>query len=248
MRNVVPARALARRSRRLLEVAFIAITGGIFFAVVGLALRIVPLVHEASRLYPAFNAGRWCLILGGILLTGAGGVLILRALTWKTENDLAKQTGDFLSEHLDEQYTFIRNISRYKLGYIDAALVGPAGVMIFRIVDYKGAFLNEAGKWMKADLKSEKWKTASINPTKEVVQDIKSLRAYLAARKLPDMPVFGMIVFVKDDPAVHLTLKDSVVRATHLSSLPHRLQEDYLTKERLEPPAVKKIVRLLYGD
>ena len=149
MHNVVPSRALARRSRGLLEIGFVATAAGMFLAVVGFALYIVPLTSKTSSLYTAFNLGRGATLLGGMALAVAGVLMIVRALTWRTENDLARQTGALLAEHLDEQYTFIRNINHRKLGYIDAVLVGPAGILVFRIVDYQGRFLNETGKWLK---------------------------------------------------------------------------------------------------
>jgi hypothetical protein len=248
MRNVVPSRALVRRSRQLLQFALLAITAGIFFALVGMAFYAVPLFSTGSTLYSIFDFGRAALFYGGIVLVIVGGLMVARAFTWKTENDLARQTGETLAPLLDERYTFIRNISKRQLGYIDAALVGPPGILVLRIVDYQGHFLNEAGKWLKADKKG-RWKPMRANPTQDVVKDIQALRRYLAARNLPDdLPVFGIVVFVKDDPIAHLTLKEPVVRATHLSSLHNRLQSGYLAQDRIEPGLAAAVVRLLYGE
>jgi hypothetical protein len=248
MRNVVPANALARRSRRLLEIAAIAIPAGLFFGVVGLALFVVPLVSSGNDVYTLFAIGRALLTGLGVILGLSGVGMIVRALTWKTENDLARQTGEALAPHLDDRYTFIRNVSKRKVGYIDAALVGPPGILVLRVVDYEGRLLNEAGRWLIANKKGE-WKSFFANPTKEVIDDIKHLRAYLIAQNLPDdLPLFGVVVFVKDDPIAHLTIKDPVILATHLSSLPMRLQGNYLAKERIPPKAVAAVVRLLYGE
>lgn len=247
MRNVVPSRALARRSRQLLQVAFLAMAAGLFFAVLGMAFYAVPLVGDASSLRGFFDFGRALLFYGGIGLIILGGLMLVRAFTWRTENDLAKQTGETLAPLLDESYTFIRNISKRNIGYIDAVLVGPPGVLALRILDDEGRFLNEGGKWLKADKKG-KWKPMRANPTEDVVDDIKALRSYLAARNLPeDLPIFGIVVFIKDDPEVHLTLKEPVVRATHLTSLHNRLKSSYLAKDRIEPGLAAAIVRLLYG-
>ena len=247
MRNLVPTRALQRRSRRCLEIAFVAISAGIFLTLVGMALYTVPLTSKTSSAYTGFNLGRVALLVGGIGSLIAGALLVVRALTWRTENDLAKLTGEFLAQHLDERYTLIRNVSKRKLGYIDAVLVGPAGVLVFRIVDYQGHFLNEAGKWLKADKKG-RWKPMWGNPTREATADVTSLRTYLAAHKLPDIPIFGIVVFTPNDPIARLTLKDPVMPATHLTSLPTRLQKNYLAKERIDPRVVTAIVRLLVDD
>lgn len=245
MLHVSPSGALARRSRRLLEIAFVITLAGIFIGVVGLALYVVPLTSKTSSLYTTFNLGRGVLFLGGGGLAVTGIIMAVRAATWKRENPLAKLAGDVLQRHLDSQYAFIRNINKREVGYIDAVLVGPAGVLVFRVVDYEGDFFNEAARWMRAD-KRGRWKPARIDPTCEAVADIKSLRAYLAARGLPDIPVFGVVVFTKDDPIVRLSLKDPVMPATHLSSLYARLQTSYLDKNRIEKPVVDAVVRLLY--
>jgi hypothetical protein len=248
MRNVVHSNALERRSRRLLEIAAIATPAGLFFGVVGLALFVVPLVSSGSAVYTLFALGRALLTGVGVILGVSGVGMILRAFTWKTENDLARQTGEVLAPHLDDRYTFIRNVSKRKIGYIDAVLVGPPGILVLRVVDYEGRFLNEAGRWLVANKKG-KWSPYSSNPTKEVVADIKNLRTYLVERQLPDdIPIFGVVVFVKDDPIAHLTIKDPMILATHLASLPMRLQGNYLAKERIPPKAVAAIVRLLYGE
>lgn len=247
MRNVAPSRALVRRSRRLLEIAFVVVAIGIFLAIVGLALYAVPLTASTSSTFGLYNLGRTVLFIGGVFLGVVGVILAIRAFTWRTENDLALITGQYLEQYLDDQYTFIRNISKRSVGYIDAVLVGPPGVLIFRIVDYEGAFLNEAGRWLKADTKGE-WRPMVTNPTKETVEDINSLREFLARNDLRDIPIFGVVVFLKDDPAVQLALKDPVVPATHLSSLHTRLQNNYLAKERIDEPVAIAIVQLLYDE
>ena len=63
---------------------------------------------------------------------------------------------------------------------------------------------------------------------------------------LPEIPVFGVVVFSKDDPIAKLTLKKPIVPATHMSSLPIRLKEHYLAKERIEMKAAVAVERLLF--
>lgn len=246
MRNVAPSRAIVRRSRRLFEAAFVLVSAGIFLAIAGLAFYVVPLTSSSSTSYTVFNVGRGALFVGGVVAGFSGLGLALRAVTQRTENDLALMTGNRLALHLDDRYTFVRNLSRRGLGYIDAVLVGPAGVLVFRVVDYEGAYLNEAGNWLKADRQGN-WKPMWFsNPTKDVIDDIKRLREYLGLRGITDVPVFGVVVFTKDDPISVLTLKDPIIPATHLSSLFARLQKNYLAKDRMDPPLIESIVRLLY--
>jgi hypothetical protein len=245
MRNVAPSRALVRRSYRLLEIAVVVVAIGIFLGMVGLALLVVPLIGPGSSARSTYDLlVSILLILGvGTGLTGLG--MAFRAVTWKIENDLAKQIGNLLAQHLDERYIFVRNIRKRDLGYIDAVLIGPAGVLVLHVVDYEGAFLNEAGKWLKQDKKG-KWQPMRSNPTRKVAAHVKDMRAYFAERNLPEIPVFGIVVFSKDDPIAKLTLKDPIVPATHMSSLPIRLQEHYLAKERIEMKAAVAIERLLF--
>jgi hypothetical protein len=240
MRNIVPSRALVRRSHRLLELAFVVVTAGIFLAVVGIALYVVPLT--ASGL---FQTGRALLFFGGIGLGITGVAMAVRAVTWKVENDLARMTGEALSQHLDRRFTLIRNISKRTLGYIDAVLVGPPGVLVFRIVELEGHFLNEGGKWLKL-AKGGKWRPMFSNPSQEAIDDIKSLREYLERRDLVGIPIFSVVVFVTEEPFAQLILKEPHVPVAHLSGLYERLQRNYLAKDRISPDEVEAIVRLLY--
>ncbi len=237
MRNVAPSQTLVRRARRVLEMAFLAVSTGVFFAILGLALYAVD----------SGSGVRGLLFWGGVVLGLIGLGLAVRAVTWRTENDLALTAGQRLSANLDDRYTWIRNISQRGLGYVDAVLIGPAGVLVLRIVDYKGKYLNEGGKWMKAD-KRGAWKPVLTNPTAQVVDDIRKLRHYFTENGLGEIPVFGAVVMFYDDPTAQLTIKDPVVLATHLSSLFTRLQRNYLAKERLETPTVNALVRLLYSE
>ncbi len=245
MRNVAPSRALVRRSYQWLTVAFLVIAVAIFMAIFGLALYQIPLVSKSHDAYPFFNAGRGVLFVGGVILGGVGVGMAIRAVTWKVDNDVAKLLGDELSRHLDKQYALIRNINRRQLGYIDAVLLGPPGVLVFRVLNLKGKFLNEKAKWLKAD-KSGQWIPMRLNPSQQVIDDIKSLKQYLATKGLQDIPIFGAIVFIHDDPVVHLTLKEPAVLATHLSSLYRRLQVNYFAKERIDQKLVNQIFNELY--
>lgn len=248
MRNVAPSRVIVRRSRQLLQISFLLVTAGIFLAIFGLALYAVPLASSGSPSYNALNAGRGVLFVGGIVAGVAGLALAIRAVTQRTENDLALITGQRLAVQLSDQYTFIRNISKRGLGYIDAVLVGPAGVLVFRIVDLEGSFLNEAGNWLKEGRPGD-WKAMTfVNPTRDAIKDIKSLREFLGERDITDVPIFGVVVFTKDDPVAQLTLKEPAVQATHLSSLYGRLQATYLAKERMDQSMIDAIVDLLYEE
>lgn len=242
MRNLAPSRALVRRSRRLLEIAFVVVAMGIFLAIVGLALYVVPLTASSGTAFEIFNAGRGVLFVGGVLMGLSGIAMAIRAVTWKVENDLARTTGDILARHLDEHFTFIRNISRRSLGYIDAILVGKPGVLVFRIVDFEGAYFNERGKWLKESRGD--WRPMRTNLTQEALDDIRSLKEYLEQRDI-FVPIFGVVVFINDPPFAQFELKDPVIPVAHLSQLHERLQRNYLARDRIEQGEADAIAKLI---
>jgi hypothetical protein len=245
MHNVAPTRALARRTRQLLTLAFAIAAVGVFVAVVGLALFVVQLAPPGSRNYAVFALARVAILIIGIIIFLVALGFAVRALTIRTDNDLALVTGRFLARYLDTRYHFIRNLSRREIGYVDAVLVGPPGLLVFRIVDNRGVFANEGANWMKQDARG-RWSIAGIDLTRECVQDVKRLREYLAKHRLADVPVFGVIVFTKEEPLVHIAAKDPVVPVTTLGSALVNLGSNYFATDRIDANQVRAVVRLLY--
>jgi hypothetical protein len=242
MHNLVPSRALARRSRTLLTIAIVVGALGAFIAAIGVVLYAIPLVQAGDTLY---DLVRGSLIAFGALLFLLALVLVVRAVTWRTDNDLAVQVSSALGASLDARFTFIRNISTRELGYIDAILVGPPGVLTFRILDYKGILANEGADWLIQNKKGE-WRPLGSSPTREVVADIEKLRTYLSGRNLGDVPVYGVIVFTTDPSATQLMGKAPVVPPTHLASLIPNLGDNYLAKDRIDARRIADTVRTLF--
>lgn len=244
MRNIAPSRALVRRSYSVMQIAFVLVSAGIFFTIVGVGLFVLPLDNASSDLYDLISN---LIFFFGIGLCIVGVGFAIRALTWKTENDLARFVGDVLKQFLDNKYVFIRNVNKLRLGYIDAVLIGPPGVLVFRITDMQGRFLNEGNKWLKID-KQGKHKPMRDNPTQDAIIDIKSLKDFLAGKGLTEVPIFGAVVFTKDHPITQLEVKVPQIPATHLSGLHSRLQKNYLAKDRIDMTTVKAIVDVLYTE
>jgi hypothetical protein len=186
------------------------------------------------------------LVLGGIIILIALG-LAVRALTWKKDNDLARITGRVLEPILDDRYTFIRNVSKREIGYVDAVLVGPPGVLVFRILSQQGVFANEGPNWLMRGKRGE-WLPANINPTREAIADIRKIREFLAKRQLPNVPIYGVVVFIVEPPGVQLMAKEPTVPITHLSTLYANLQRDYLAKDRIDQASTAAIARFLLGE
>lgn len=245
MQNVVPSSGLARRSWNLLYAAGLVLLLGVLLAVVGLFLYGFPLVVPSNPAFATYDTLRSLLIPAGVVIAIIGILLAIRAVTWKRDNPLAEATGKTLGEFLDERYVFIRNVSKLSLGYVDAVLVGPPGVLVFRITDKTGVLFNEGGGWIRQKDKGE-WTTLRWNPTKDAVADIKRMRDWLRVRGLPDIPVFGVIVFTKEMPEAQVTARNPVVPPVYLSEISYRLSDTYFAKDRIDAPTASKIALMLY--
>ncbi len=247
MENIAPVRALTRRSRQLLQISFIVLAIGVLLLVVGALLTtilLIPRIHPLFWLYDL--TGNGLLVVGAIVIVLAVAV-VLRAFTRRKENDLAMMTGDVLnqSNYFDGRYSFIRNINRSGLGYIDAVLLGPPGALVFRILSSSGNYANEKANWLKQNKQGE-WLPFSTNPTKEAVDDVQALRDYLIKNRLEKVPVFGIVVFTAGPNAVQIAEKEPVVPISHLHSLLQNLGEQYLSKlDRIPQETVTATRRLL---
>lgn len=250
MQNVAPTRSLARRSRQILIAALVVGAVGTFIAIVGLAMFVLPLVNESSSSYGFYAFIRGLVFGAGALVFFSGVIMAVRAITWRTDNDLAMQSARHMLQYpqiFDSRYTFIRNVSKLEIGYVDAVLVGPPGVLVYRITDTSGHFANEAANWLKEARRNE-WVPAGIEPTRECVADIKKMREYLAKQKLANVPVFGIIVFTKEPPAVTLTAKEPTVPICQFSTLIPALETEYFKRrERIDDAQVQAAVRALYN-
>ena len=245
MKNIAPTRALTRRSRAMLQLAAVLIAGGIFISTVGLALFVVPLTSDADSNFQLYDIVRNLLFIAGVVLGIIGLGFILRALTLKTENNLARRTGDFLSQYIGDDYTYIRNLNKRDIGYVDAVLIGVAGVLVFRITDKQGDLLNERGNWLVRNSQG-RLDTLKTNFTQDAVDDMKKLKDFLTLRELPDMPVFGVVVFTTPEDLTRIEKKEPRIPVTHLSNLYPLLRDGFLAKDRIDSRTVTALVKLLY--
>jgi hypothetical protein len=244
MRSFAPTRSLARRSTRLLQFAIVVVLGGVFIAVIALLMYAIDFVVQSNPGFGFYNAMRGILLIAGIAIALIGGGMALRAATWKLDNNLAIKTGEALAQRLDDRYTFIRNISKLGLGYIDAVLIGPPGILVFRILDNEGNFLNEGPNWLRRN-RSAEYMPWMLNPTSQVLDDIKSLGEFVARRGVTNLPIYGVVVFVKEPPLVVLKANNPTVPSAQLSGLVDTLVPNYLSEERIDSQNVQKLVKML---
>ena len=246
MQNVSPTRNLSRRSRDFLIASAVVFLLAATLAIVGLTLHIINVVVPSNPGFEIYDLTRKAVLSVGIGLIFVSLLMALRAVTWKTDNFLAKAVGDELSQYLDKQFVYIRNISKRTIGYVDAVLVSKHGVLVFRISDRQGVFFNEKGAWLSQKDKGE-WKPMRWNPTHEVVADVKKIREYLTDYKLKDIPVYGVVVFTPSPPTTQFSLQEPVVPVSHANQLSYSLQDSYFAKDRIDAETVQQVVNLLYN-
>lgn len=247
MRNVAPSRSLVRRANQVKTLALLVAAVGVFVLAVGIFLAAIPLDYKTSPSYGLYVLVYTLALALGALLLIAALALAIRAFTWKIDNDLAMITGRFLAKYLDDRFVLIRNVSKRQIGYVDAVLVGPPGSLVFRILDDDGHFVNEGANWLRIKPGGETV-PAGINPTREAIADIRKVREFLEKRHIVNTPVYGVVVFIKDEPLVRLTATEPTVPPTHLTSLITTLRPNYLAKDRIDPTTVDEIRRLLLGE
>ncbi len=247
MDNIAPVRALNRRSTQLLQLGFIVLAVGVLMTVLGLVFTTILLLPRTHPLFWVYDIITSFLLYGGIVVVILAIAMGIRALTRRKENDLALLTGEYLTQTgtFDNRYSFIRNINKPGIGYIDAVLLGPPGVLVFRILDSQGNFANEAGNWLRLNPKDNEWLPWKINPTQETVEDVKRLREFMARKNLADVPVFGIIVFTAGPGAAQIAEKNPVVQISHLHTLGQNLGKQYLAKPDRVPVEWAAAVRRL---
>ncbi|RPI93973.1 MAG: hypothetical protein EHM39_12515 [Chloroflexi bacterium] len=234
MQNINPARNITRRGRYYLSLGCLAFFGGGIALALGALFVFIPLWD--SLLFTALNV---LLFIVGIAGVSVGIFGFVRSQTLQKDNELAFAVGEGLSQFLDNRYTYLRNVSKRGVGYIDAVLVGPPGALVFRIVDYAGSWINERADW-RLKAKGGRLRLAKTNPSREVVRDVYALRKFFAKRGLERVPVYAIVVFTSPDVA--LSAEGPVVPIAEVPTLFQIMRRDYLIDERIAPPAVRAAV------
>ncbi len=249
MRNMVPARALVRRSRNLALLAVFLIVLGIVAIIISSFMATVPLVVNDNPNYGfyqfAITAFMW--LGGGLILLSL--ILFIRAFTWKRDNPIAEQVGEILENelNLDDRYAFIRNLSRFAIGYVDAVLVGPPGVLVMRITTRGGVYFNQGSKWSKQKDKAN-WTALRWSPSEEVVADVHKIREFLQTRGLNQIPVFAVVIFTEDAPVTRVTTENPVVPVMQPFEMAYSLDNSYFAqRDRLDQLTVNNVIKTLFG-
>jgi hypothetical protein len=218
MENINPSKNITRRGRYYLSLGCLAFFAGAIAIALGVLFVFVPLWDSfAFELFEIF------LFMVGLVAIAVGIAGIVRSMTLLPDN----------------RYTYLRNVSKRGVGYIDAVLVGPPGALIFRVVDESGTWINERAEW-RVKTKKGSLRLAKLNPTREAVRDVIALRRFLAKHGLEKVPVYAIVVFTS--PNVKLSAEGPVVPISEIPTLFQIMRRDYLTDERIAPPAIRATV------
>jgi len=237
MQNINPSRSLARRGRYYLFIGLVSFFGGAIAITLAVLFIFFPL--WATGL---FSVCQGAMFLLGVVFIGVGVVGIGRAVTLQKDNPLAYAVGEALGQFLDSRYTYLRNVSKRGVGYIDAVLIGPPGALVFRIVDFTGVWMNERAEWV-VQTKEGNLRHAKVNPSRECVRDVYALRKLLAKKGLGNVPVYAIVVFTSEH--IKLTGDGPVVPICEIPTLSQIMKRHYLADERIAPPAVHQAVNVL---
>ncbi len=233
MQNLNPTRIVARRGRDMMIIGALLLMVGLVMGGFGLIMLLVLMSTPLGVIF---------FVIAFLLLAGGFGALV-RGLTYRMENNPALAVGEVLGRELDQRFTFIRNINRRGLGYIDAVLIGPPGALVFRIYEKEGIYLNEGADWLERK-GGQTFVLSRLNVTRECVTDIYALRDYLAKRGLSEVPVFGVVVF--SNPQAQISARQPVVPIAELRTLTTVLRRDYLAEDRIDPAKVDATVQAVY--
>ncbi|MBK8137588.1 MAG: hypothetical protein IPK52_17535 [Chloroflexi bacterium] len=243
MKNVSTQRAITRQAYQFMVFGFGGIALGVFLVVLSAFLGRVPLAapNTSSASTVQFIAGLLP-IVGGVAGL-AGFAALMRGATFKRGNPLADRVGTILSHALPDEYTYIRSINTFRLGYIDAVLVGPPGVLVFRIVEQGGTLLHEGNRWLKPGPDGN-WLPAGFSASRECIVDMRAVKNFLARKQIVTEAIFGVAVLIGD---AKITEKTPVIPGVSLDGLLERLRSGYMAKPRLDPAIAALIATHLTG-
>ena len=244
MKNVSTKRAITRQAYQFTVFGFGGVALGIFLFVLATFLGRVPIAAPGSSNAATIRTVTDIMQFIGVLVAVIGFAAVIRGLTFRRSNPLAEKVGTVLAKALDDEYTFITSINTFRLGYIDAVLVGPPGVLVFRIVARSGTFLHEGEKWLKPGPDGT-WLPAGLRASRDCIVDMRAVKNHLTRNNIPSDAIFGVAVLIGD---ARITEKTPVIPGVTLDGLLERLRNGYMAKPRLDPALATAIVSLLKGE
>ena len=154
------------------------------------------------------------------------------------EEDVVRE----LTNLLDRRWKLYRNITLPGADAdLDAALIGPTGVMLLEIKAFTGSFRVRGSEW--GYRQGAQWRTMDRNPTKQAQWNRQRLGQYLRKR-LPDhdLPVSAMIVLGREPQ--YIKIIRPTVYVAHVRNLAVGLKP-YLAQPLLPEKVLKSITKVM---
>jgi hypothetical protein len=176
-------------------------------------------------------------------------VRIIDAAAGQTDSPGERKLVQTLADELDDAYTLFRGVLLPRAtDAIDAVLVGPFGVLVVTIYEYKGTYACDGDEWFYSPDNGQSWQLSTENPVKQVLYDHIQLKAYLDREGLRGVPFEKAVVFpnsktqvVPQQPAARLfRLRELQLYAQRLTG------QAYLTPTQVDDivAVLEKTVRI----
>ncbi len=212
---------------------------GFLFSLVLAAFGLVLIV------YPFGTGTTYTIItIGTILLSVFVFVLSLylfaRGLSVPSETPGLPQVIEALNYALDGRYVIFRLLRLPGGKHADAVVVGPTGVLVLNLVSWRGIYRNDGDSWQVRESGSD-FRLTRENPSRELLQQVQTIREMLAGRQLFYVPVYALIVFT--EKRVNLSMNRPVVPVVKLADVTRIVESGYMQGEMVQPPVVKNVIK-----
>ncbi len=234
-------RALTRRAQRQKLSGMIFLLAGLVLIALGILLLLfifVPFTGELPQVI---------IVLGdfaiGIIAVLVGLFRLTRGIATPTTDALGARLTQTLSPVLDEHHLLMRHVKPRGLPITpDALIVGPGGVMLLKLIDEPGIFRCEGDVWLlrRAGRDFSSWER---NPSREMIQEIDAMGAFLAQKGLEGVPISAVIVFTHR--SAEISTRAPAIPITTLEYLPIELRRGFLLSARIDTGTLKKTRRTL---
>ncbi len=240
MQSDAISRERAQRAQRRIATGCLAVLAALVLIAFGVVLILLPLFEGVVQ--TLVNVGAF--LFGGILLL-IGAFLFGSGLAASTADLKGARLAQVLSSVLDANHTLLREPARGGLdARLDALIIGPGGVMAIKQVDDAGIFRCEGDLWLQR-LPGKDFQIWDRNPTREFVQEIDRLRAYLNKRGLNNVPLTTLIVFT--NPHAEISARAPAIPIAPLFTLPVELRNGYLLSPRIDEETQRRVRRAFMG-
>lgn len=234
------SRERARRAQRRMATGCITALAALVLIAFGVVLVLLPLFEGA--LQTLINVIAFA--LGGALLL-VGIYYFTSGMAIPTADARSARLAQVLSGVLDQNHILVRDPAPAGLNArLDAVVIGPSGIMVFKVVDEPGIFRCEGDLWLQR-APGKDFQLWRRNPTREFLAELDQLRAYLNKRSLNNVPLSTLIVFT--DPHTEISARAPAIPVTTLFNMPTELRNGYLLRPRIDEELTRRVRRAFIG-